>query len=102
MSKAGLPKAKQKEIAAARIKALFQQAEEVFASDRFLAHRYISLARRISMKVKVKIPLALKRMFCKHCYRYLRPGVNVRIRTRKGKVIISCLECKKFMRIPVR
>ena len=30
------------------------------------------------------------------------PGVNARVRTRSGKVIISCLECKKFMRIPIK
>ena len=102
MSKAGWSKEKQKEIATARIKTLFQQAEDVFARDKSLAHRYVSLARRISMKVKAKIPLALKRRFCKHCYSYLMPGANSRVRTRRGKVVISCFECRKFMRIPVR
>lgn len=102
MSKVALPKKERKEIALTRIKQLFRQAEEMFSSDRKLADRYVALARKTAMKVKAKIPRELKRQFCKHCYSYLMPGVNARVRTRKGKVIISCFECKKFMRIPVR
>lgn len=102
MSKPLLSKSKQKEIALQRIKALFQQAEEVFPKNKALADRYISLARKIAMKVHAQIPRELKRRMCKHCYSYLKPGVNARIRTRGGKVIISCLECKRFTRIPIR
>lgn len=102
MSKPLLSKPKQKEIALQRIKILFQQAELTFSKNKALANRYISLARTIAMKVHAKIPRELKRKVCKHCYKYLKPGVNARIRTRGGKVIISCLECKRFMRIPIR
>ncbi len=100
--KPSLSKNQQKEIALERINSLFQQAEEVFSKNKTLANRYVELARKISMKVRCGIPRELKRRFCKHCYAYLRSGVNCRIRTRNGKVVISCLECKKFMRIPVR
>lgn len=102
MSKPLLSKSRQKEIALQRIKTLFQQAEEIFLKNKALANRYVALARRIAMKVHAQIPQELKRRMCKHCYSYLKPGINARIRTRKGKVIISCLECKKFTRIPVR
>lgn len=95
-------KAQQKDIATERIVILFQQAEEQFSKNKSLAHRYVELARAIAMKTKVKIPRELRRRFCRHCYAYLRPGVNARVRMRKGKVVISCLECKRFMRIPVR
>ncbi len=91
-----------KKIAEERIKKLFQQAEEVFSSDKSLANRYVTLARKISMKTKTRIPTSLKRKFCKHCYKFLMPGVNSRTRIRGGKVIISCLGCKKFMRIPLK
>ncbi len=101
MSKPFLSKQKQKQIALERIKRLFEEAEEVFPKNKALANRYISLARKIAMKVRMPIPLEFKRRFCKHCYSYLKPGVNARIRTRGGKVIISCLECKKFTRIPI-
>jgi len=102
MSKPLIPKQKQKEIALQRIKILFQQAEQAFPKNKVLANRYISLARKMAMKVHASIPQNLKRRFCKHCYKYLVPGVNARIRTRDGKVIISCFECKKFMRIPIK
>ena len=102
MSKPLISKSRQKDIAQERIKILFQQAALVFSTNPTLAHRYVTLARKIAMKVKARIPLELKRRFCKHCYKYLQPGVNARVRTRGGKVIISCFECKKFMRIPIR
>src|SRR3989338_3564435 len=102
MSKPLLPKHKQKEIALERINILFEEAEKAFSKNKALADRYVSLARKIAMKVKLKIPLKLKRKFCKHCYKFLMPGVNSRVRTRTGKVVISCFECKKFMRIPIK
>ncbi len=100
MSKPKVSKAKQKEIAKERIVKLFQQAEEVYSKDQSLSDRYVFLARKIAMKAKVRIPRELKRKFCKHCYKFLIPGVNCRVRKQTGKIVISCLECKKFMRIP--
>ena len=92
--------AKQKEIARERIKILFKQAKSVFKKDKKLANRYVKLARELAMKFKIRIPSELKRQFCKHCYSYLMPSKNVRVRTRKGKVVYYCLECKKYMRFP--
>ena len=96
MSKPAIPKAKQKEIAKERIKTLFEQAEK----NKSLANKYVTLARKIAMKVKITIPKKYKRRFCKHCYKYLHKD-NSRVRTRGGKIIISCFECKKFTRIPL-
>ncbi len=101
MSKPVISKTKQKEIAHERVKILFQNAEKVFSSDKSFSNRYVTLARKIAMIVKIRIPLEFKRKFCKHCYKFLMPGTNSRVRTRDGKVVISCLECKKFTRIPV-
>lgn len=98
--KRGLSKRKQRLIAQERIETLFSEAEKAFSQNPSLSHRYVTLARKIAMKVKLKMPRKLKRKFCKHCYKFLKPGVNCRIRTRNGKVVISCFECKKFTRIP--
>lgn len=97
-----LQKKKQQLIALERISQLFFQAEKMFPTDKTRASRYVTLARKIAMKVKVKMPLHLKRRFCKHCYKYLQSGVNSRVRIRNGKVVISCLECKNFTRIPIK
>jgi ribonuclease P protein subunit RPR2 len=87
-----------KEKAKERIIYFFKSAEKVFNKDPVLANRYVTLARKYSMKYKVKIPREFKRRFCKHCYKYLVPGKTCRVRTHKGKVVYSCFHCKKFMR----
>jgi len=91
---------KQKAIAKERIKILFKQAKDIFKKDKKLANRYIKLARELAMKYKIRIPPNLKRQFCKHCYKYLMPSINARIRTRDNKIVYYCLECKKYMRFP--
>ena len=87
-------------IATERIRTLFEQAGLMFREDATLANRYVALARAISMKYKVRIPSALKRRFCKHCHAYLVPGVNLRVRTREGRLTYYCLVCKRFWRMP--
>ncbi len=89
-------------IAKSRIKKLFSEADKVFPKSKKLANRYVEIARKIAMKVNLSLPKYQKRKFCKHCYHYLRPGVNSRIRIHKSRVIIYCLDCKKFTRIPVK
>lgn len=92
----------QRTVAAERIAELFRQAKITFKEDPALADRYVGMARKISMKYKVKIPSVLKRQFCKHCYKFLVPSVNCRVRTKEGKLVYYCMSCKKFMRIPYR
>jgi ribonuclease P protein subunit RPR2 len=92
-----------KKIAEKRIEKLFQLAEEKAISNKFdLANRYVELARKISMRYRVPIPKKYKRRFCKHCYRYLKPGVTSRVRVSSGKLVIYCKNCNKFMRIPFK
>lgn len=83
-----------------RIETLFKQAEVVFKKDKKLADRYVELARKISMKNKVRIKPELKRRFCKHCHSYLVPGANCRVRLQDGKVVYFCKVCEKYMRFP--
>ena len=89
-------------IARERIKILFEQADKIFKKSPKLSNRYVELARKIAMKVNYRLPKYLKRKFCKHCYSYLKPGVNSRIRIHKNKVIIYCKDCKKYTRIPLK
>jgi len=90
-----------KEIARQRIKKLFSEAEKIFPNDKELANKYVKLARKIAMKFNLRMPRGYKRRFCKHCYSYLVPGKNLRVRTRDEKSVYYCLECKKFMRFPL-
>ncbi len=89
-------------IAKERIKTLFAQAKERFKENSKLSDRYVQLARKIAMKYRIKLTSPQKRRFCSHCYKYLKPGANCRIRAQRGKVIYYCLSCKKFTRLPYK
>lgn len=91
---------KEREIANTRVENLFSMAEEAFSISPSRSNRYVELARKIAMKFKLRIKPALKRRFCKHCYFYLVPSKNCRVRVSDGKVVYLCLNCKKFMRFP--
>lgn len=88
---------RQRALASERIVRLFDLAS---SSSQKLADRYVHLARRIAMKVNLRLPSSLKRKFCKSCGVYLRPGVNCRVRTRNGRVVYYCFSCRSTYRIP--
>ena len=88
-----------REIALERINELFKQAKLMFKEDPQLSDRYAQLAKKISMKYKVKIPQEYKRRICKNCRKYLVAGVNCRVRTTRGHITYYCLDCKHFMRV---
>ncbi|MEM2139112.1 MAG: ribonuclease P protein component 4 [Candidatus Woesearchaeota archaeon] len=81
---------------------LFSLADEFFKEYPEFSNRYVRLAKKISMKYKVKIPNPFKKKFCKHCLSYLYPGINCRVRLNKKKLVYYCLNCKKFMRFPYK
>ena len=89
-------------IALERIKILFNEADKAFKEHPERSHKYIKLARKIAMKVNLRIPSELKRKLCKHCYTYLKIGINARKRIRDKKIIYYCKNCKKFTRIPYK
>ena len=89
-----------KDIALERIRDLFNQADKTKKQE--LANRYVSLARKISSRLKVRIPSDLKRRFCKHCGSHLRVGTTLRIRLNKGKKTYFCTFCGKITRIPYK
>ncbi len=89
-----------KKIAEERMHTLFSQAELRFKEDSSLSDRYVKLARILSMKYKVPLPRELKRRYCRKCLRYLSPSQK-KVRTKAGKVVISCPYCKHQSRIPL-
>ena len=92
----------QKNIAKNRIHRLFKLAEKYALQDRLeLSDRYVFLARKISMRYLVPMPRGFKRRFCKHCYSYLLPGVNCRVRIHRSNVVTYCHNCKRYMRMPL-
>jgi len=103
MSKRTKNRKTQKAIAAKRIKKLFSMAEHSALNDKLeLSNRYVQLARKLSMKYLVPIPLEFKRRFCKHCYSYLLPSVNSRYRVHNKHLVIFCSNCNKYTRLPIK
>lgn len=92
------PRPEVKRIAHERIAILFEQARLSSHLHPEWSDRYVQLARRIAMRQRVRIGRRFKRQFCRHCYTYLIPGVNVRVRVQRGKVIVTCLSCRRQMR----
>ena len=102
MKRKQISKLEQKKIAKIRINKLFYLAEKKALLKQFdLANRYVKIARKISMRYLVSIPSYYKRRFCKHCYSYLLPGENCRIRINKGKIVVYCANCKTTSRFVI-
>jgi len=92
--------ARERRIARERMELLLERCEEVFGEDRALAARYAGLARRIGMRYNVRVPKRWKRRVCRSCGAFLVPGENCRVRTKEGKVVVTCLECNSVRRLP--
>lgn len=96
-------KGKEREIAHQRIVRLLKMADEIYRNDRELALAYGDLARRIAMRYRVRIPKEFKWRFCKHCKKFLHPGVNMRVRVRSKRmphIVLKCGECGYISRRP--
>lgn len=92
-------------IASERVGLLFRMAEESITEDPDLAQRYASIARGLEMHYKVKRPARYKHSICRHCKRFIIPGVNCRVRLQRRRephVVITCLNCGGHMRIPIK
>ena len=90
-----------KKIAKERISVLFDQAKQAFAEHPERSNRYVDLARKIAMRQRVRIDRELRRQYCHHCYAFLVPGRNMRVRVHRGNVVVTCGSCNKKMRYRV-
>ncbi len=89
-----------KKIASERIEILFDQAyRNRFDPER--ASRYVSLAREIAMRQRLRMPKEYRRSFCPGCRTYFVPGKNLRVRIQHGKVIYTCGVCGLVTRYPL-
>ncbi|MBS7606271.1 ribonuclease P [Candidatus Bathyarchaeota archaeon] len=94
-----------KEIALKRIRKLFELAIKALPERPDLAQRYVEIARRIGMRAKVRMPRENRMLICRHCKRFIFPGVSSRVRIqprREPHIVITCLYCGGHMRKPLR
>jgi len=90
-------------IAKERIEILFNEAKKSLEENKISkAKRYITLALKIGMKAKVRIPKELRRKFCEKCHIYFIPEKTLRVRIKKGesRINYTCLLCGNVKRYP--
>ncbi|WP_435115151.1 ribonuclease P [Halolamina sp. C58] len=89
-------------IAEERIERLAALAEEAVAAGKFDRSReYVRLARRLAERNRLSLPRRFARSTCDDCDVFQRPGVNVRVRVRRGRVVRRC-DCGAIARYPYR
>ncbi|MFB6083916.1 MAG: ribonuclease P protein component 4 [Halorientalis sp.] len=90
----------EEELAAERIERLQALAKAaVSAGETDRARTYVRRARRIAERNRLSLPTEFRRFTCDRCDAYLRPGVNARVRTRDGHVVVTC-DCGGHARYP--
>jgi ribonuclease P protein subunit RPR2 len=79
------------------IERLLSLAEEATKNgEKDIAARYVYLAKRTSMKHRVRIG-ERKHWICK-CGAYLVPGINCRVRVKDNWISLFCEDCKSYKR----
>jgi ribonuclease P protein subunit RPR2 len=92
--------ADQDRLAAERIGRLHDLARAATADGQFdRARAYVRRARRVAERNRLSLPRDFRRFTCDACDAYLRPGVNARVRTRSGHVVVTC-DCGAQSRYP--
>ncbi len=91
-----------KEMAYQRILRLFELARSEFREHPERSNRYVTLARRIGMRYRVRMPPELKRQICKHCHTYLVQGLTAHTRLKNTCIVLTCFSCGKQMRLPYK
>ena len=87
-------------IAYERMEILFNQAEKEFSEHPERSDRYVKLTRSISTRYNLTLPSYWRGRFCKNCDKFLKPGVNLRVRLSGNTISRKCLECGHLMRVP--
>ena len=93
----------QVEVAKKRIERLYSLAfEKAESGDLDLARRYTTLAKKICMRYTVHIPPVSERRARGGCAGNRHGCDTARIRFRKGREIVTCLECGEISRYPYK
>ncbi len=89
-----------KDIAKERIERLFDLAkQDAWIGKQTRSKRYVSMALRIGERYKVRP--GHKRTYCPKCHSFFIPPRNVRVRTGRGRISMTCLECGNVLRYPL-
>jgi ribonuclease P protein subunit RPR2 len=86
-----------KEIATERIHILISNAlRELKGGRDNIAEQHARLAKKIAMRLQLKLPYEIRQLYCKSCKRFITPGKNARVRIGRSRIKsirITCLNC---------
>jgi ribonuclease P protein subunit RPR2 len=88
-------------IATERIEILIENALSEMQNDENMSQSYARLARKIAMRVRVRMPYSMRQLFCRKCKQFIVPGFNSRIRIGRAKtkcIRITCMKCNHVYR----
>lgn len=92
-----------------RMQILIQNAISNAKKNPELAQRQASLAKKLSMKYRIRMPYDLRMNFCKKCKKFIVPGFTARIRLGRSDVKsirVTCNFCnhtyRKIIKKPSR
>lgn len=92
-------------IATERIDILIDNALMEIHNDENLSQSYARLAKKIAMRVRIRMPYSMRLLFCKKCKQFIVPGFNSRIRIGRANVKcirITCMKCNHVYRKLIR
>jgi len=89
-------------IARERIGILFVEAKKRIRSDKNLANRYVTLARRIGMRYNLSLPTEFRNFICNKCKKFMYPGITAKVSTSKGYIRKQCLQCEKVAKLKLK
>ena len=89
-----------KQIATRRIEILFNNALSNAKNNPRLAEKQAEIAKKISMKFKIKMPFEVSSSFFKKCNKLIPPGVRSKIRlgSKPKSIRITCSYCNHTYR----
>ena len=90
-----------KEIATQRILILFDNAVSNARKNPKLAEQQAQIARKISMRFKIKMPWQIRQSFCKKCKKFIVPSISSKVRIGRSivkSVRITCNFCNHTYR----
>ena len=89
-----------KQIAIKRMEILFNNALSNAKNNPGLAQRQAEIARKISLKFKIKMPFEIRSSFCKKCKQFIAPGIasKIRLGSKPKSIRITCSYCNHTYR----
>ncbi len=90
-----------RDIARERIRLLIDHALSEALNDEILANSQARVAKKIAMRMRIRLPYDIRQLYCKGCKKFILPGISSRVRIGRARlkaIRITCLKCGHIYR----